>query len=696
MRNARRVGDVVVFRLALLPFLIVILLFSCKHDDKQLAFQTFQPIDRVVAQADLLIDLGKVSEAMAKVDSMRRAINDPTVADQFKYYKFYSSYYYHNLSRYDLAKVYTDSMMMVISEHNASGDYDIQLAECNYSLGDILFRLKKYDAAYESFYKAKRLAEKSGNPCNLSNYSYRLGMILFQQARFRSAAHYFIRSYEDSKGCTDDFSSFYRQQELLNNIALSYTRQGVTDSALHYYQAALDFINGNTNRFPERALFYEIARGVIYGNQGQIYAMKGQHLQAESLFKKSIAINAPAGRDNRDARLVRLHLAALYLQEHRLDEMSEQMRYIRTSLDRLPDADAELRYRDLSWRFDQLTGDHRSAFNHLREYNLLNDSIGQSSRGLTEADVSEQLDNLEKRYEINFLKKDKEISDVYFNIVVVLAVMSVAIIFLVVNNWRRSRVNVLALTRLNAQVSEQKATLENTLEQLQLQGREKDRILRAVAHDLRNPIGGVASVSGLLLEEGGWTADQEEMIRLIQNTCLDALQLINEILEITLGEKTAELPKDDVDIHSVVANTVELLRFKAAEKHQQIHFDSARVSGAVRMNREKISRVISNLISNAIKFSPVGASTKISMTRNGRRVRIAVKDKGIGIPDEIKDLVFDTFTEAKRMGTSGEKPFGLGLSISRQIIEAYGGQIWFESENGKGTTFFIELDVEEK
>jgi signal transduction histidine kinase len=82
------------------------------------------------------------------------------------------------------------------------------------------------------------------------------------------------------------------------------------------------------------------------------------------------------------------------------------------------------------------------------------------------------------------------------------------------------------------------------------------------------------------------------------------------------------------------------------------------------------------------------------MEHNAHSVLIAVKDHGIGIPAEMKDKIFDMFTEAKRTGTAGEQAFGLGLAISKQIVEAHGGKIWFESKPGQGTTFYVELPVE--
>lgn len=110
-------------------------------------------------------------------------------------------------------------------------------------------------------------------------------------------------------------------------------------------------------------------------------------------------------------------------------------------------------------------------------------------------------------------------------------------------------------------------------------------------------------------------------------------------------------------------------------------------------SREKLWRVVSNLMANAIKFSPEGAVIEVSLENRGQYARIAVRDHGIGIPEGMKDKLFDLFTEAKRPGTAGEQSFGMGLAISRQIVEAHDGRIWLESQPGQGTTFFVELPL---
>jgi signal transduction histidine kinase len=109
-------------------------------------------------------------------------------------------------------------------------------------------------------------------------------------------------------------------------------------------------------------------------------------------------------------------------------------------------------------------------------------------------------------------------------------------------------------------------------------------------------------------------------------------------------------------------------------------------------DREKLTRALDNLVVNAIKFSPEGSTVKIITAETPTGIVISVQDNGIGIPPELADKLFEPFESTiKRKGTSGEQSFGLGLYICRQIIEAHGGRIWFESHPGQGSTFFISL-----
>ncbi len=229
--------------------------------------------------------------------------------------------------------------------------------------------------------------------------------------------------------------------------------------------------------------------------------------------------------------------------------------------------------------------------------------------------------------------------------------MLLIIFFLILLNWQKSKRNIKVLGSLNHQINDQNYSLEHALKELKVSSQEKDRILRTVAHDLRNPIGGIASLTNAMGDDD-YSDEQKELINLIKETSNNSLELINEILEVT-NDGTPALHKEVVEINSLLSHSVALLRFKAAEKGQLIILELLETPVEVLISREKIWRVMSNLISNAIKFSPK--------------------------------------QETKRPGTDGEKSFGLGLSISKQIIEDHGGKIWFESNFSSGTTFFVRL-----
>ena len=256
---------------------------------------------------------------------------------------------------------------------------------------------------------------------------------------------------------------------------------------------------------------------------------------------------------------------------------------------------------------------------------------------------------------------------------------------LILKNNQKSKINIRELTALNEQVSKQKTELEK-------KNKEKDRILQVVAHDLRNPIGGITMLIEMVETEIPGSKDYNEAIVLIKSASQSALSLINELLGYSSG-MNGRLVKEPVDITKLVNECVKLLQFKAIEKNQQIHADLPKSELLITANKEKITRVMNNLIGNAIKFSPADRAINVAVERKERSVVITVKDSGIGIPEKLQPAVFDMFTSAKRYGTADEKSFGLGLSICKQIVEAHGGKIWFESAEGEGTTFHVSLPL---
>lgn len=241
--------------------------------------------------------------------------------------------------------------------------------------------------------------------------------------------------------------------------------------------------------------------------------------------------------------------------------------------------------------------------------------------------------------------------------------------------------------QLNKKISEQNISLQNSLSALEESQEENTRMMKIVAHDLRNPVGAIKMAASLLDIENIDIDKDKKVLEIIIQSADNSLELVSNLLN--TQSKLEEIDKEPLNMQNILNYCADLLKHKAIVKEQYIKIITQPIT--LNGSREKLWRVVSNLIANAIKFSPHGATIYINMEKVGNDVLISVKDNGIGIPEEMKDKVFDMFTKAGRVGTSGEQSFGLGLAISKQIVEAHGGTIWFESMPGNGTTFWVKL-----
>jgi signal transduction histidine kinase len=663
---------------------------SCNQNQDKTAPDAID-YDKIVDSAKELNNTNNELGAIHYLDSIVYNYKNPSFLTEFYYLSFHSAYYqkYNNDAK---AMLYADSLLATFDTPEKKLKYMPYYGQAHYTKGDILFDQGNYNDAYLYYYQAKMIGSKSLDDCTLSDYDYRIGMIMYKLEHYRQAAAAFKESSKETYACYLDFGSFYRRQELLNNTALSYSKANMADSAMFFFGKTLRYLDSVGVRFKVNNKLLDVARGVVYGNEANEYIKRGNLNQAKSLLQKSIAINLRKGNDNHDAELSELKLAHIYERQNKPDSLLYVLQTTRKQFDSVKNDEAKADWFLTTANYLNKKGQADSAYNYLIKYDALKDTVTIKSRQLKEADITVQMERLKKNYEFEQLKKHNQQQYYYLITAIVLGVMLVIIISLIFLNWQKSKRNIKVLGNLNNQINDQNYDLEQALGQLRLSSQEKDRILRTVAHDLRNPVGGIASLTGLMAEESEYNDEQKELINLIKETSNNSLELINEILEITDNISTKlNKEKEIVEINSLLNKSVELLRFKAAEKHQQIILELMDTPVELLIGREKIWRVISNLISNAIKFSNENSPIHVTLTDEGSEVKIAVADNGIGIPDDIKPRVFNTFTDAKRPGTAGEKSFGLGLSICYQIIENHDGKIWFDSEVGKGTTFYVTL-----
>lgn len=254
-------------------------------------------------------------------------------------------------------------------------------------------------------------------------------------------------------------------------------------------------------------------------------------------------------------------------------------------------------------------------------------------------------------------------------------------------NWKLSK-------KTNQVLTMQFRQLESTMDALEKTNQNYARLIKMVAHDLRNPIGGINALCSLLQDEDVTAEESRQFVELIHESSNSCLRMISDLLQTDFDFKEAELEKSDVDLPVFLNHAVTLLAFRAGEKKQRLILDDDLSQMTIRADPDKLLRVLNNLIVNAIKFSPEEATIRVGVAPSDRGVTLSVQDHGLGIPDDAVPKLFDPFTASKRPGTAGEQAFGLGLYISKQIVDAHGGEIWFESVEGNGTTFYVFLPGE--
>ena len=244
-----------------------------------------------------------------------------------------------------------------------------------------------------------------------------------------------------------------------------------------------------------------------------------------------------------------------------------------------------------------------------------------------------------------------------------------------------------------------KLVLNNSAAELQLfeLNQLKNKFLGIAAHDLRNPLASIRGFSELLLGDdmGSLTEDQHEFIKTIHSLSQDMLNLVNDLLDVSVIESgKLELKRQPGSLKVLIEERIRINSILAEKKQIKLHESLATVP-EVSFDYSRIVQVVDNLISNAIKYSPSGSNIFVSLSQQGMKAQISVRDEGPGIEPEEQKRLFGEFQRLSTKPTGGEKSTGLGLSIVKKIVEAHNGTTAVESQPGAGSIFTFILPIGE-
>ena len=223
-------------------------------------------------------------------------------------------------------------------------------------------------------------------------------------------------------------------------------------------------------------------------------------------------------------------------------------------------------------------------------------------------------------------------------------------------------------------------------------GTLSSEVLSIVSHDLKSPLATI-SMAAALLDDSSRSADERaQMLKMVKRATARMDRLIRDLLEVGRLEAGHTLPLAPrcADVAPTVREACDAHRALAAAAEVALACDAPDELPAVCVDCDRILQVLSNLIGNAVKFTPPRGRIAVAARRDGDEVVVSVSDSGPGLTAEEQARIFEPYWQAKRTASLGA---GLGLKIAKGIVEAHGGRIWIESEPGKGTTFRFALPL---
>jgi signal transduction histidine kinase len=236
--------------------------------------------------------------------------------------------------------------------------------------------------------------------------------------------------------------------------------------------------------------------------------------------------------------------------------------------------------------------------------------------------------------------------------------------------------------------------LEATAQELRRASELKTRFLSNMSHEFRTPLNSILALTRLLLgrTDGDLTAEQEKQVRFIADAAVGLTDLVNDLLDIAKVEAgKLEVTPSRFTVSGLFGALRGLLRPLKTNDDVELIFDEPSGVPILFNDEGKVTQILRNFISNALKYTPAGAIRVSAVFKEPDRILFAVQDTGIGIPKEFQDLIFQEFEQVPGVFQAKHKGTGLGLPLSRKLAELLGGTVAVDSAPGKGSTFFLNL-----
>ncbi len=573
---------------------------------------------------------------------------------------------------YELSLINTRKALNLALQIN---DSLLILANLN-NLGYTYYNLGNYSEAMENLLRAlniyKRTKEQYGLGYTLNN----IGQVYLKLKNFSMASEYFNQAIEVGESTKNKNTILYTS----NNLGFLNLEQGKYQEAENFFKKSIEITEEVSNKNWE---------ATAYSGLGQTYYHLGNVDKAYKEFHKSLSLRVEI-KELKGISEIYFYLSKISVSTEKLDSA---MYYLNISQNIAQDAgikdqllDNFKLYKELFTQQDLLDSAliYQSHYIELREKQF-DENSARSIDGI-------QLEIKEEETARELASKDIQLAKKSFqlNFFIALAIFIFLITLVVFWFYKTQKKLGEALKVKNLRISKQRDEIIRKNEELSTLNIEKNDLISIVSHDLKSPLSNIRALIGLIkLPPLPPENRSAEFLEMINESTFRLNNMIEKILDVeAIESKKLNIKLEKVNLSEIAQSTINRFDAEATRKKIQLH---ANISENVMIKADKsyLIQVLENLLSNAVKFSPKGKNIYINVTAHKNKALCEVKDEGPGLSDNDKKKLFRKYQKLSNVPTANESSTGLGLSIVKKFVNSMGGEIWCESELGKGASFFV-------
>ncbi|MEX0607867.1 MAG: tetratricopeptide repeat protein [Balneolaceae bacterium] len=619
----------------------------------------------IVQLADLYLNQQKNDSV---IYILEQAIQDyPNSRRKVYFYNFLATAYQYK-SDHQVAIAHYEKALSLITQMPEAGQarttagIRLNMASTYFSQGD-------RNQAFQNYLSALEFAEMTRDTVFWVTTLNNTGNAYNHVDNFEEAGYYL----EKAKGLAQIKSLKIELYRINLNLANTRNNQSRYEEAIELYNTALEL---------EREIRPGSAPVVIYYNLGRLYSSMGETKKAKEYFEESLKIS----EENNILPGIYYNnfgYGNLYYHNNRYDEALYHLQKAYEIAKQIQNIPFLQEARDMLYLANREANNFAEALTYLEHYKATADSLLDLEKEQALANLENKM-ALDRQSEINRLLQEKQVQQerrLHFQYILIVASVIVLCLILVILFLMKKRAK--ENQEINKHLQAQKAELEEL-------NKSKDKLFAIISHDLRSPLASMQGILYLIKNDALSKEEIHEFAQELEQSIQQNIEAMEDLLAWAKEQLSGvSLSLEKVNIKEIAAEVFARQEFLASKKKVTLKNKIAK-NFNVLADRNALELVLRNLVSNSIKFTNSGDNITVTCNLNEPYVQFIIEDTGIGIPANVSHKIFENKSWS-REGTLNEKGTGFGLSLVKEFIEKMNGRIRFESEENKGTTFYIDL-----